>query len=405
LTGKALGEERLRLLLEVGRTLVSELDLESILQRLLEVARDITGASYAAIGILDEEKEGLKRFLTLGIDEQTRNRIGPLPQGRGILGLLIQEPKPLRLHDVSSHSSSYGFPPGHPPMRSFLGVPIIIRGSAYGNLYLTEKQGGDFDEADEEAAVVLAAWAGIAIDNASTVAEETLRRSIMASEQERARWARELHDETLQSLGALRVLLAGGLKGEDPDSLKEIAEDAVSRLGSEIANLRSLITELRPGALDEIGVAAAIEGLAARTEAVEGVAVECDLHIGGTDGTQPLDPELESTIYRLVQEALTNVGKHARAERVDLHVRERDGTINIVVRDDGVGFDPAAKHHGFGLLGMTERAAMAGGELNVSSSPGAGTRVRAVLPIRGPSSEHPEAQPAPQAGSKAPEAL
>ncbi len=212
MTGVALDERRLRSLIEVGRSVVAERDLATVLERVVEVARELTGARYAALGVVNDDRTGLEQFITRGIDERTRSKIGELPHGRGVLGLLIDNPRPLRLDDVSRHPRSYGFPPAHPPMRTFLGVPIVIRGRAFGNLYLTEKQGGAFDEADEQATIILAEWAAIAIDNAKSVAEDRLKGSIEASERERGRWARELHDETLQALGALRVLLSAALR-------------------------------------------------------------------------------------------------------------------------------------------------------------------------------------------------
>src|SRR3954468_14315400 len=174
---RVLDHERLERLLDAGRGLLADLDLASILDRLLELARDLTGAQYAALGILDERRTELEQFLTVGVDEHTHRAIGDLPRGRGILGVLIEEPQPLRLHDVGAHPKSYGFPPGHPEMRTFLGVPIIIRGEAWGNLYLTEKEGGeDFDEADEASVVVLADWAAIAIENARLYEAVNARR-------------------------------------------------------------------------------------------------------------------------------------------------------------------------------------------------------------------------------------
>ena len=162
-----LTDERLEQLLEVGRTIVSELDLEILLRRVTEAARDLTGAAYAALGILNSDKTGLERFLHSGIEEQTRREIGPLPRGRGVLGELIRNPRPLRLADVNTHARSYGFPPNHPEMKTFLGTPLLVRGEAWGNLYLTEKEGGaEFDETDEQVVIVLAAWAGVAIENA-----------------------------------------------------------------------------------------------------------------------------------------------------------------------------------------------------------------------------------------------
>jgi len=162
-----LTDERLGQLLEVGRAIVSELDLETLLRQVLDAARDLTGARYAALGILDQDKSGLERFLHSGIDEQTRREIGPLPRGRGVLGELIRNPRPLRLPDVGAHPRSYGFPPNHPGMETFLGTPVLVRGEAWGNLYLTEKDGGaEFDETDEQVVIVLAAWSGVAIENA-----------------------------------------------------------------------------------------------------------------------------------------------------------------------------------------------------------------------------------------------
>ena len=168
---EGLDEHRLARLIDAGRGLLSELDLETVLDRLLQTAADLTGARYVALGVLDEGRRELARFLTRGIDEDTHRAIGDLPRGRGLLGVLIDDPRPLRLDDVGDHPRSYGFPPGHPPMRSFLGVPILIRGEAWGNLYLTEKAGGEpFAPEDEEAVVVLADWAAIAIENAGSIA-------------------------------------------------------------------------------------------------------------------------------------------------------------------------------------------------------------------------------------------
>jgi two-component system, NarL family, sensor histidine kinase DevS len=158
--------EKLRRLLDVRRTLASESDYERLLERVLEEGRAITGARYAALGVLDQDRVGLERFLTSGVDPVTREAIGEPPRGRGVLGVLISDPRPLRLANVAEHPSRYGFPAGHPPMRSFLGVPIMIGGEVWGNLYFAEKEDArEFSEADEQAAVVLAEWAAEAIEN------------------------------------------------------------------------------------------------------------------------------------------------------------------------------------------------------------------------------------------------
>lgn len=182
------GDDRFRRLLEVGSSLLSELDLEAVLRSLVEAARELTGAEYAALGVLDQDRHELERFIYLGIDDETRQSIGPLPRGRGVLGELIRDPRPLRLADVERHPHAYGFPPGHPPMHTFLGVPIAIRGEAFGNLYMTEKEGGaEFDQEDEAAATTLATLAAIAIENARlyttlSVREAEVERALRSAE-------------------------------------------------------------------------------------------------------------------------------------------------------------------------------------------------------------------------------
>jgi len=166
LMSKSPNDEQLRRLLNVRKTLASESDYERLLERVLEEGRAITGARYAALGVLDQERVELERFLTSGVDAGTRGAIGEPPRGRGVLGVLVLDPRPLRLADVAEHPDSYGFPAGHPPMRSFLGVPIMIGSEVWGNLYFAEKEDArEFSEADEQAAVILAEWAAKAIAN------------------------------------------------------------------------------------------------------------------------------------------------------------------------------------------------------------------------------------------------
>jgi two-component system, NarL family, sensor histidine kinase DevS len=534
-----LTDERLEQLLEVGRTIVSELDLETLLRRVAEAARDLTGASYAALGILNADKSGLERFLHSGIDEQTRREIGPLPRGRGVLGELIRNPRPLRLAKVNAHARSYGFPPNHPEMKTFLGTPVLVRGEAWGNLYLTEKEGGaEFDEIDEQLVIVLAAWAGVAIENArlyeridrrreelekalrgleassdiartvssgielhdllelivkrgrgvvgatqavllvsdggslsiaaaageqpgtlegrrlpdsptwlndlqaempelrglpTLVAElefrdrfrgrlvafgalgsddfdssdeqvfesfaagaattigtvqaveaEKLKMSIEASERERHRWARELHDETLQELGALRVLL--DMAGSDQELSADARQIAVDHVDRGIRNLQGLITELRPSVLDELGVGPAIESLSRRSSERFGIDIDVSVDIGSDESEAPrrLAPDLEATIYRLVQEASNNAIKHANPDRISVTVSCADEAVEVIVVDDGTGFDPDTAERSFGLVGMEERVSLAGGTLEIASEASRGTRVRADLPLSRP---------------------
>src|SRR3954447_1585205 len=175
--GSTLSGDQLHRLVTVGQEIVSELDLPTVLSRVVETARALTGARYGALGVLDRSRDHLEQFLTSGIDEATHRAIGDLPHGRGVLGVLIGEPRALRLADVGEHPRSYGFPPGHPPMTSFLGMPVFVRGEAWGNLYLTDKEGAaEFTDADEAALAILASWAGVAIDNAGAYRREHERR-------------------------------------------------------------------------------------------------------------------------------------------------------------------------------------------------------------------------------------
>jgi signal transduction histidine kinase len=553
-------EDRLGRLLAVGQTLVSELDPDAVLERILEEAQRLTGARYAALGVLNEERTELERFITAGIDKATHAAIGELPRGRGVLGVLIEDPRPLRLARVGGHPESYGFPPGHPAMTTFLGVPIVIRGQGWGNLYLTEKQdGGEFTQEDEEAALALGAWAAIAIENARihqtseqrrqqleravrafeaarditdaigsvddldrvlelivkrgralvgarsllimlrdgdqlivsasaghaeagrgqrlsihrstsgqvlergtphrvtdvaaqmrisperfgvpdtntallvpmmhrgvgigllaafdhgrdgdefsaddeqllrafaqsaanavamkrSVEADRLRSTIAAADAERARWARELHDETLQALGGLRVLLAATVGRGDADTRDAAMRQAIEDIELEIANLREIITDLRPSLLDDLGLEAALEALLERRRD-ETLHIESDLAFAGPDGRDKLSPELETTVYRLVQEALTNVVKHARATAVRVSVTVDDLDLVIAVHDDGEGFDIEARTAGFGLAGMRERIGLAGGTLSLESGD-TGTVVCARIPL-------PHEEPAP----------
>ena len=185
------GLERLRILVDAGIALSSELSLDALLQRIVETAAEATGARYAALGVIDRSGQTLERFLTTGVDPETHTAIGDLPRGRGILGVLIREARTLRLHDLADDPRSVGFPRNHPPMKTFLGVPIVLRGVAYGNLYLTEKQGDvDFSDEDEEFTQLLAAQAAVAIENARLY-ESSLR------------WVRQL--ESINEIGNAMV--------------------------------------------------------------------------------------------------------------------------------------------------------------------------------------------------------
>jgi signal transduction histidine kinase len=378
-----LDEGRLERLIEVGRSLVGEMDPDAVIVEALRAARDLTGARYAAIGVLDAQRSGLERFLTDGMDGEQILAIGEPPHGAGVLGVLIDDPQPIALDDVSLHPDSAGFPPNHPPMKSFLGVPVRIHGRPWGNLYLTEKRDGSFNDADEQAVVILAEWIAIAIKNARSAAAERVQLSFEAAEQERRRWARELHDETLQNLAGLRVLLSAAKRHADTGPCVEVIDQSVERVDETIAEMRRLIADLRPAALDQLGVAPALTALVDRVQSESGVSIDLRIDLavrGGSSGAR-LVPQLEDTVYRLVQEALHNAVRHGKAKRAIVEVFEDSGEITVRVLDDGSGFDPQAPATGYGLTGMKERVALCGGNLEISSGP-SGSTIQATMKCR-----------------------
>ena len=532
---------RLANLIDAGMALAGELSLDELLERLVETAREVLGARYAALGVLNAERTELDRFITAGVTEAQREAIGALPRGRGILGVLVRDARTLRLARIADDPRSVGFPSNHPPMESFLGVPVALRGEVYGNLYLTEKVGGLFTDEDEQVAQTLAAQAAVAIDNAGRyeaersriselesvqevaravhavldidqllplvarharrltgadtvgiavseedvmtvryahglnalelesmrlplelpavvaalreelgaptaqveplelggslvgvlaavgsrpfdeaarrllqtlasqaavalrnaravaeererllgsaelkaaharekAAEESLRRAIDAQEAERARIARELHDEVGQVLTGLAL----HLRALESHMVDDEGRDRLADLRHEVTlaatGLRELATELRPSGLREHGLASAIERQAARVaEASEiPVAVAVDALPTG------MPEEVEILIFRVVQEALTNVSRHSGAGHASVLAMAHAGRLRVVVEDDGRGFDPSHPTERLGLAGIRERVGLLGGTLRVESAPGAGSAVIVDLEV------------------------
>jgi signal transduction histidine kinase len=537
--------ERLRMLVDAGIALSSELSLDALLQRLVETATELTGARYAALGVIDRSGRELERFVTTGLDPETYAAIGELPRGRGILGALIRDAAPLRLHRISDDDRSVGFPPNHPPMTTFLGVPVLLRGVSYGNLYLTEKHGGsDFSLEDEELTTLLATQAAVAIENARLYASSTewsrqleslneigtamaseielprllsliaarlreivgarlvtialpasdtelrieaaegesaealvgatlprdaskhgrvldrarservdsvlddpetdpalarrlgaraalfvpllvrnraigvvaahdkegydarfadgdlriaelfaaraavavdlsqrvvrdaFARAIRAQEVERGRLARELHDQTGQDLTS--VLL--GLKAVEEASDADERERALAALRAQVVetlnDVRRLAVELRPKALDDFGLVPALERLVSTFAETSGIAVDFEPQVRGR-----LPEDVETALYRIVQEALTNVARHAEARSVSVVLAQGPGSVSAVIEDDGRGMAGGGDGDGLGLLGMRERLALIGGVLKIESSEGAGTTIVAEVPM------------------------
>ena len=533
-------------LVEAGIAISSELTLDGLLQLLAETAAELTGARYAALGVIDSAGHELERFITHGIDPETHAAIGDLPRGRGILGVLIRDARALRLHDITEDERSVGFPPNHPPMKSFLGVPILLRGVAYGNLYLTEKEGGaDFTEEDEKLVTLLASQAAVAIENArlyessrawarqlesleeitaamlsdiepsrllhlivermselidarfvailtqvgegwleiaaahgegesdlvghrlsiersksgrvfregtsvrvdsviddpdvdpelmrrvgaraglwtpltlrdksigvlmsldrrqfdprfsdadlrlaqrfaaraavavdlaDRVARVTVQRILGGQEQERRRLSRELHDETGQALTSILLGLKSLGEARDTDRFAAALADLRELVTVTLQDVRRLAVELRPKALDDFGLAPALDRLISNFEEQTGIDTQLEARLP----EDRLPREVETVLYRVVQEALTNIVKHAQAQHVSVVLQARPGKVTAVIDDDGRGF-PANEEEGdgLGLIGMRERAGLVDGRLEIESST-SGTTIVVEVPL------------------------
>jgi len=534
--------DRQRALVEAGIALTSELSLDGVLDQLVRTAAALTDARYAALGVVAPGGTTLERFLTYGLDEKEIAAIGPHPTGKGILGVLIREPSPLRLHDLTRDSRSVGFPANHPEMRTFLGVPVLLRGVSYGRVYLTEKLGGgDFTEEDEEVVTLVAAQAAVAIENArlyeqatrwsrqleslneiaaalvgevdlgrqltlvaarlrefvnarvvavalarpdgtlrieaadgadvvgtvlteqsksarvlrrgrservddvaadrevdqnvasalaaraqlvaplivgeralgvviavdregadprfddddlrlmetfarraavavdvsQRVERDALRRQVAAQEAERLRLARELHDETGQALTSMLLGLAIVERVDSPDEVRAALGDLRALVVDTLQDVRRLAVELRPKALDDFGLVPALQRLGRSIR--EGG--ELDVQVEARLRDERLPADVETAIYRIVQEALTNVIKHASARHVSVVLTRKNGEVSVVIEDDGRGFDPSTPVGGNGLLGMRERVELLDGHLDVDAAPGSGTTLILDLPL------------------------
>jgi signal transduction histidine kinase len=362
-------------LLDAIVTIGSELSLPVVLRRIVETATTLVDARYGALGVLDASRTGLSEFITVGVDDETHERIGDLPLGRGILGLLIVEPKALRLDDLSQHPDSFGFPAHHPRMTTFLGVPVHVRGEVFGNLYLTDKRNGEsFNDVDEELVIGLAAAAGVAIDN--TRLHERVGDLMVVEDRERI--ARDLHDTVIQRLFATGLTLQG-IAGRTADAeLAERLQSAVDDLDDTVRHVRTTIFELQrdrlPGRslrqelLDLVGEAAPALGFDP-TVRFEG---PIDLMIDGA---------LADHLLAVVREATSNVARHAAASRLEVRLSVIDGEVRLDLVDNGRGFGTGSSDGerdegtGHGLPNLRARADQVGGRFAVTNAPDGGTHL------------------------------
>ena len=352
--------------------IASETQLEPVLKKLVDAARELVGATYAALGIPDG-RGGFAKFLTSGMSDELIDEIGPLPRTHGLLAALFEDPVSLRVADVTKDPRFEWWPPEHPTMRSFLGVPVVAKGTIVGAIYLTDKRGEPtFNDEDQHLIELFAAHAAIAIENA-TLFERSRELTVV---EERNRLARDLHDSVVQTLFGL-ALTAEAARNGAPEQIEQVNELAKHAL----AELRSIVFELRPADLAAEGL---VPTLVKHTEVLQRVfGQDVDVQVLSQ---RTLDPSVELELFRIAQEALSNALKHAQAEKVRVIVDLDAVPAHIEVSDDGVGFEPDAvslRARHLGLLSMEERAGAIGGVLRIDSAPGRGTHVVVEVVLAG----------------------
>lgn len=368
--------EKLEALLSASLIVGSDLDLDAILHRIIEQAAILARARYGALGVLDDTGDSLARFVTVGLTDLQITRIGAFPTGKGVLGLLIREPAPIRLADISAHTASVGFPAGHPPMKSFLGVPVRIRDVVYGNLYLTDKQGEDeFNSEDEELVSQLAAAAGIAIENARL--HEKVQQLAMADDRERI--ARDLHDTVIQRLFAIGLSLQSVVPQVHDDGAARRIEESVVNLDETIRQVRTAIFSLEAAPETRTGLRARV--LAATAAATKALGFEPQVRFAGAIDSQVGD-DVADVLLASLQELLSNVAHHARATRCAIEVSLEQGHLNVEVVDDGVGLPPGGPAtKGTGIPGIVRLTTSMGGSCVVRNAPSGGTAITWRVPV------------------------
>ena len=351
--------------------------LNDVLQVIVDRVRPLVGAQYAALGIVDPTGR-IERFITSGMDDETRARIGALPEGHGLLGLIIRENRSFRIPDINVDPRNYGFPPNHPPMTSFLGVPISLRGVSLGRLYLTNKIGADeFSEEDLALVETFALHAGIAMENARL--HEQLQR--LAIVDERDRISKDLHDGIIQNLYAVGLSLEGVAEDLGPDETDVTARvsRAIDSIHLSIQDIRNFIFGLRPELLES---ASLVDGLAVLVEEQSQNSV-VDLEFRAVDGLGDPSPTTTGNLLAIVSEALSNVIRHSRATRatIDLAPSADGGALELRIEDNGVGFAPSAvaKMGHQGLANIRDHTDRIGGTLTIDSTVGRGTRLMVRL--------------------------
>jgi signal transduction histidine kinase len=360
---------------EATRAIAGVDSVDHVLQLIVDRVRPLVGARYAAIGTIDPLGR-MDQFITSGIDDSTRRRLGDPPRGLGLLGLIVRERKSIRVPNIAGHPESHGFPPHHPPMTTLLGVPVIVKGRSVGRLYLTDKESGEeFDGDDERLVEAFAHHAGIAIENARLY--EQLRGLTVMEERERI--GRDLHDGIIQQLYGIGLSLEDvpDLMTEEPPEATARVERAIDSLHTAIRDLRTFVFGLRPELGEGSGTAAGLVTLAHTL-------IEPVVQLPPQPLELPADTHAE--LLAIAGEALSNIARHARATAVTIEFGLTPDGVRLVVDDNGVGLPPdevgRPGHHG--LANMRERARRLGGRLTFEGGPGSGTRLVVEIPMAAP---------------------
>ena len=354
----------LRRVLDAVLLIEADLELPVLLRHVTEEACAMTGARYGALGVLDESRTQLAEFITVGLEAEQEEEIGTRPTGRGVLGLLVANPEPLRLCQLSAHEESFGFPLGHPPMTSFLGVPIKVRDEVFGNLYLTDKIGwNEFTREDEALVTSLAVAAGIAIENAR------LHRLVQerAVSNDRERVARDLHDTVIQTLYGAGLSLQGIAGAAQATDVSDQMSAVAATIDDAIVQLRSTIYELGLTG-GELGIRASIISLLRELTVVAGFEVHSSF-CGPVDSV--ISDAIGEQLLATVREAVTNVGRHAQATRASVRLSVASDECLLQVTDNGRGLrSRESSEGGLGLNNMRRRAEKLHGSFEVRSQSG-----------------------------------
>ena len=361
--------DTLRRLLEASLLLESNLDLNALLSHIVEEALSLANARYGALGILDDTGQEVTEFVVSGLypDEEAALLRGPLPTGKGVFSVLMDDPRPTRIKVIGDHPASVGFPPGHPPMTSFLGAPIRIRGTIYGNIYLTDKIGADeFTEDDQSVIEALSLAAGIAVENARLHQQA----GAVAVYEERDRMARDLHDGVIQRLFAIGLSLQGLTAAQAGRAVAGSISAVVEDIDETIRQVRATIFELGSAGRGQ-GIRASVLALVDEMQPVLGFEVPVEFD-GPVDSA--VTDEVAEQLLAILREGLSNVARHAEATRASVSLSLVGRECRVEVRDNGRGFvDRPASGGGLGLGNMRSRAESLDGTFEILQAPSGGT--------------------------------